>query len=39
MCSKFVLQLIEAYATMIECCQLFDLRGLTDYYMEKALTQ
>ena len=29
-------QLVEAYATVIECCQLFDFKYLSNYYTEKA---
>jgi len=32
-------QLVEAYATMIECCQLFDFKNLANHYLEKAMSQ
>lgn len=32
-----ILQLVEAYATVIESCQLFHLQNLSNYYTEKAL--
>jgi len=31
-------ELVEAYATMIECCQLFDFKNLANHYLEKAMS-
>lgn len=35
----YSVQLVEAYATVIECCQLFHLLSLSNYYVEKALSR
>lgn len=35
----YFFQLVEAYATMIECCQLFDFKSLANYYLEKAMSR
>lgn len=32
-------QLIEAYATMIECCQHYDFKNLANSYLQTALSQ
>lgn len=36
---SYTLQLIEAYATAIECCNLFDLKRLANHYLETAMSQ
>ena len=35
----YVLQLIEAYTTAIECCNLFDFKRLANHYLETAMSQ
>jgi len=32
-------QLVEAYATMIECCQLFAFKNLANHDLGKAMSQ
>ena len=38
-CHLVYLQLVEAYATVIECCQAFHLLTLSNFYAEKALSK